>query len=126
MSEHGFGQDNVKGMYGSLIAGYEDADLPDAPKEPEEAPEKDPEVQESNATLTARIVTLESTLAEKLDGVQHQHVVVMDRLDVLTGAVNQFGSMLDYIVQTVTVFGKQISEGGLSGIMGMLKGGVKE
>lgn len=92
---------------------YEDADLPDVPQEPEDAPEKDPEIQSPNDY---------SVLLKSVEALQYQNTHIMDRLDILTGAVNQFGSMLDYIVQSVTEVGKSLSQGGLSGILSMLKG----
>lgn len=119
MSEYGIGQ--LGGLQDVAPYGqYEDADLPDAPKEPapEEAPEKDPEVQKDT-----HYTEILATLTILGDSLNRQLVEQSERIDTLTGAVNQFGGMLDYIVQSVSAFGKQISEGGISGIMGMLKGG---
>lgn len=121
MSEHGYSDEYLAVL--DAVGQYQDADLPDAPKEPEEAPERDPEVEEK-AQVTVygidvtewdnRWLQFEKTMAAQ-----------SERIDTLTGAVNQFGAMLDFITQSVSQVGKQISEGGLSGIMGMLKG-VKE
>jgi hypothetical protein len=45
------------------------------------------------------------------------------RLDALTGAVNQFGAMLQHIVNTVSSAGQMLSEKGIGGLMGLMGGG---
>lgn len=114
MSDYGIGQ--LGGLSDApAYDTYQDADLPDK----EEAPERDPEVETESHLSVYETLTV---LTDKVEGLQYQNVAVMDRLDTLTGAVNQFGGMLDFVVQSVSQVGKQLSEGGISGIMSMLKG----
>ncbi len=62
--------------------------------------------------------------AELLHDVKDKLDQMLAKQDAHTVAVNQFGAMLDHIVQSVSQAGQMLSKGGLSGIMGML-GGAK-
>lgn len=56
------------------------------------------------------------TIHKKLD-------MLIKRSDTHTAAVNQFGGMLDYVVQTVAGFGQAIQKQGLMGLMKSMTGG---
>ena len=48
------------------------------------------------------------------------------RVDKLTGAVNQFGVMLQNIVDNVSGMSQAIQKGGIGGIMALMKGASSE
>lgn len=69
-------------------------------------PETEPETEDS----------WESQVDEKLDAINA-------RLDAIAGGINQFGGMLQSIVQNVASVGQAIQKGGIKELMGMFGGG---
>lgn len=59
---------------------------------------------------------------EKLESLLQKTDLLLARVETLTGAVNQFGQMLDFMVNSVAGIGQQFKAQGIGGLLGMLGG----
>lgn len=87
----------------------------------EETPSQDvtnplPTVDERLESLQLSVETLTHKQEETLEYLSN----VNQRLTALTDGVNQFGMMLNHIVQTVTQAGQALSEKGVGGLMSLM------
>lgn len=88
-----------------------------------------PSAADLNSRLSAMEARLDvvpreaTTTDEKLEMLALRIEQLQERIDALTAAVNQFGAMLQHIVNTVSMAGQAIQSKGIGGLMGLMGGG---
>jgi hypothetical protein len=78
----------------------------------------------SDDYLNTTVDTVDDTSTEfHIQAIHEKLDTLIKRSDTHTAAVNQFGGMLDYVVQTVAGFGQAIQKQGIMGLMKSMTGG---
>lgn len=90
-------------------------------QEPTEMP--DPEMNDGAVTVNVVPVDPEFPSSPTLVDISDRLYAIEARVDALAGAVNQFGGMLQHIVNTVSQAGQALSSQGIGGLMSLMGGG---